>query len=173
MISKTDSTLLVYSTEHMPVKVYKGRGSRQRLQSACGDAPSDAFFAGAIQSAARSGRFSVEAGTRPAAPFPAPLSPLAASFLRCVPHRFHSTKPNTFQHNREASVATLRWCSGSSRNAVRLAFGTGVQLHWNPQAGKTLASTQGLGATTGLGNSENGWPHSRQAGHVRDSASFD
>src|SRR5713101_6223129 len=25
MISNTDSTLLVYSTEHMPVKVYKGR----------------------------------------------------------------------------------------------------------------------------------------------------
>jgi O-methyltransferase domain len=53
-------------------------GSRQRLQSACGDAPSDAFLAGAIQSAARSGRFSVEAETR-AASFPAPLSPLAAS----------------------------------------------------------------------------------------------
>src|SRR5258708_26097881 len=29
---------------------------RQRFQSACGDAPSDAFLAGAIQSAARSGR---------------------------------------------------------------------------------------------------------------------
>jgi hypothetical protein len=29
------------------------------------------------------------------------------------------TKPNTFQRNREASVATRRWCSGSSRNAVR------------------------------------------------------
>ena len=26
MISKTDSTLLIYSTEHMLVKVYKGRG---------------------------------------------------------------------------------------------------------------------------------------------------
>jgi hypothetical protein len=95
-------------------------GPRHRFQSACGDAPSDAFLAGAIQSAARSGRFSVEAGTRVAAPFPAPLSPLAASFLRCAPDRFHLTKPNTFQHNREASVATLRWCSGSSRNAVRL-----------------------------------------------------
>jgi len=45
-------------------------------------------FAGAIQTAARSGRFSVEAGTRAAAPFLAPLSPLAASFLRCAPHRF-------------------------------------------------------------------------------------
>ncbi len=37
--------------------------TRQRFQSACGDAPSDAFLAGAIQSAARSGRFSVERGT--------------------------------------------------------------------------------------------------------------
>src|SRR2546428_498199 len=49
-----------------------------------------------------------------------PLSPLAASFLRCAPDSFQLTKPNTFQHNREASLATLRWCSGSSRNAVRL-----------------------------------------------------
>jgi hypothetical protein len=46
-----------------------------------------------------------------------PLSP--HPFLRCAPDRFHLTKPNTFQHNREASVATLRGCSGSSRNAVR------------------------------------------------------
>jgi hypothetical protein len=37
-----------------------------------------------------------EAGTRAAAPFPAPLSPLlAASFLRCAPDRFLLTKPNT------------------------------------------------------------------------------
>src|SRR6266852_5919281 len=56
MISNTDSILLVYSAEHIRVKVYKGRGPSQRFQSACGDAPSDAFLAGAIQSAARSGR---------------------------------------------------------------------------------------------------------------------
>ena len=82
----------------MLVKVYKGRGSRQRFQSACGDAPSDGFLAGAIQSIARSGRFSVEAGTRAAAPFPAPLSPLAALCHRCAPHKFLLTKTNTFQH---------------------------------------------------------------------------
>jgi hypothetical protein len=35
MTSKTASTLLVYSTEHMLVKVYKGRGSRHRFQPAC------------------------------------------------------------------------------------------------------------------------------------------
>src|SRR6266851_3934267 len=56
MISKTDSILFVYSKEHIRVKVYSGRGPRRRFQSACGDAPSDAFLAGAIQSAARSGR---------------------------------------------------------------------------------------------------------------------
>jgi hypothetical protein len=38
-----------------------------------------------------------------------------------------------FLHNRVASVARLRWCSGSSRNAVRLPSGTSVQLHRNPQ----------------------------------------
>ncbi len=81
----------------------------------------------------RSGPMCAEAGTRAAAPFPAPLSPLAALFLRCAPDKFLLTKPNTFPHNREASVATLRWCSGSSRNAVRLPFGTSVQLHRNPQ----------------------------------------
>src|SRR6266567_3330977 len=47
---------------------------------------------GAIQRAARSGRFSVEAGTRAAAPFPAPLSPLAALCLRCAPDKFLLTK---------------------------------------------------------------------------------
>jgi len=138
----------------MLVKVYKGRGARQRFQSASGDAPSDAFLAGAIQSAARSGRFSVEAGTRAAAPFPAPLSPLAASFLRCAPDRFQLTKPNTFQHNGEASVATLRWCSGSSRNAVRLPFGTGVQLRRNPQQGSIvyMVSNKGVYRSTDGGD---------------------
>ena len=55
----------------MRVKVYFRQGPRQRFQSACGDAPSDAFLAGAIQRAARSGRFSVGAGTRAPAPFSA------------------------------------------------------------------------------------------------------
>ena len=43
----------------------------------------------------RSGLLCAEAGTRAAAPFPAPLSPLAALFLRCAPDRFLLTKPNT------------------------------------------------------------------------------
>jgi hypothetical protein len=36
-----------------------------------------------------------EAGTRAAAPFPAPLSPLAAQFLRSASDSFSLTKPNT------------------------------------------------------------------------------
>jgi hypothetical protein len=39
--------------------------------------------------------------------------------LRGIPP-FLEYKPNTFSHNRGAKGATLRWCSGSSRNAVRL-----------------------------------------------------
>src|SRR5579862_8531148 len=85
----------------------------------------------------RSGSLCAEAGQRAAAPFPAPLSPLATLILRCAPDRFLLTKPNTFPHNRVASVATLRWCSVSSQNSVRLPFGTSVQLRLNPQ---TLSS---------------------------------
>src|SRR6266851_10004780 len=33
MISNTDSILLVYATEHIRVKVYKGRGPRRRFQN--------------------------------------------------------------------------------------------------------------------------------------------
>src|SRR5580698_4000467 len=43
----------------------------------------------------RSGLLCAEAGTRAAAPFRAPLSPLAASFLRCASDRFLLTRPNT------------------------------------------------------------------------------
>jgi hypothetical protein len=37
-----------------------------------------------------------------------------------------------FLHNRSASVVTLRWCSGSSRNAVRMHPGFSVRLRRNP-----------------------------------------
>jgi hypothetical protein len=71
------------------------------------------------------GLFSAEAGTRATAPFPCTLSPLAALFLRCAPDRFLMTKPNTFQHNRGASVATLRWCpSRIDKIMRRLESGT-------------------------------------------------
>ncbi len=42
----------------------------------------------------RSGSLCAEAG-QGLPPFPAPLSPLAASFLRCAPDKFLLTKPNT------------------------------------------------------------------------------
>ena len=48
--------LFVYATEHIRVKVYLRKGPRQRFESACGDVPSDAFLAAAIQSATRYGR---------------------------------------------------------------------------------------------------------------------
>jgi hypothetical protein len=62
MTSNTDSTLFIYLTQHIRVKVYKD----ENFQPACGNAQSDAFLAGAIQGAARSGRLAVEEGTRAA-----------------------------------------------------------------------------------------------------------
>jgi hypothetical protein len=39
-----------------------------------------------------------------------------------------------FLHNRDASVAALRWCSGSSRNAVRLPFEISVRRSASPES---------------------------------------
>src|SRR5581483_12522121 len=55
---------------------------------------------------ARSGSLCAQAG-QGLPPFPAPLCPLAAAFLRFATDRFPLTKANTFPHNRVASVATL------------------------------------------------------------------
>ena len=44
-----------------------------------------------------------------------------------------------FLHNRNASVATLRWCSGSSRNAVRNHPGFSVRLRRNPHSSPSPA----------------------------------
>src|SRR5215469_12055460 len=84
-------------------------------------------------------------------PFPTPLCPLAASGLRFAPDGFLLTKPNTLPHNRVASVATLRWCSGSSWNAVRLPFGISVQLRRNPQQGYNVSRPAVICAENGLG----------------------
>jgi hypothetical protein len=70
-------------------------------------------------------------------PFPAPLSPLTALFLRCAPDSFLDEAEH-FLHNRDASVATLRWCSGSSGNAVWLPFGISVRLRRNPPTGPRM-----------------------------------
>ena len=71
-----------------------------------------------------------------------PLSPRAAPYLRRAPDKFLFTKPNTFPHNRVASVATLPWCLGSSRNAVRLSFGISVRLRRNPHLAPCSSSSR-------------------------------
>jgi len=54
-------------------------------------------------------------GLLPVSPHP----PLPATTLRFAPGSCLWTKPDTYR-NRVASVAMIRWCSGSIRNAVRL-----------------------------------------------------
>ena len=67
------------------------------------------------------------------------INPVNCDSERCrAPDRFLLTKPNTFLHNRSASVATLRWRSGSSQNAVRNRPGFSVRLRRNPTLDKNL-----------------------------------
>src|SRR4051794_10644296 len=54
----------------------------------------------------------------PRTPFPA-SEQLASASLRIV----SLDEAEHFAHNQKASVATLRWCSASARNTVRLSFG--------------------------------------------------
>ena len=64
---------------------------------------------------------------------PFPRTPFSASSI-LPPLRFGQVsldEAEHFLHNRGASVATLRWCSGSSRNAVRLPPGISVRLRRN------------------------------------------
>jgi len=63
--------LFIYFIEHIRVKAYLGRGPGNSFSRRPGMHRPMRFLAGAIQSAARSGRFSVEAVTRAAAPFSA------------------------------------------------------------------------------------------------------
>src|SRR2546425_5179047 len=93
MISNTDSTLLVYSTEHMRVKVYKGRGPRQRFQSACGDAPSDAFWRVRFRAPRAPAASALRRGQRVPPPFPPPLLPLGRSFSAAPLAKFYLRKP--------------------------------------------------------------------------------
>lgn len=55
MISNTEPILLIYSTGHIRVKVYLRRGPGDHSSRRAG---MQVFLAGAMQSAARSGRFS-------------------------------------------------------------------------------------------------------------------
>jgi hypothetical protein len=61
-----------------------------------------------------------------------------------------------FLHDRIASVATLRWCSGSPRNAVRIPSGIFVQLRRNPQTG-AAGAPPGIGFAIALPQNWNGW----------------
>src|SRR5712691_8003810 len=77
----------------------------------------------------RSGSLCAEVGTGRAVlsrPFPRSdsLPPLRFG-------QFFLDEAEHFLQNRMASVATLRWCSGSSRNVVRLPFGNSVRLRRN------------------------------------------
>jgi hypothetical protein len=87
MISNTDSIRLIYFTKHMRVKVYKRLGARQRFQTAYGEHRLMRFWRVRFRRL-RAPAASACRGTRAAANFPASLSPLAASFLRCAPGRF-------------------------------------------------------------------------------------
>jgi hypothetical protein len=79
------------------------------------------------------GLLCAEARKRAAAPFPAPLSPLATLFLRCAPDKFFLTKPNTSCTIELPASLRSENCSPSARNAVRVPFGISVHLRRNPQ----------------------------------------
>jgi hypothetical protein len=64
----------------------------------------------------------VLSGERGCRPFPRPLSPPAVARLRFAPDG-SLDEVQHFAENQKASVATLRWCSASARNTVRLPFG--------------------------------------------------
>src|ERR1035437_8135839 len=84
------------------------------------------------------GALCAEAGQRAAAPFPAPLSSACGIFPPLCSGQISLDEAEHLLHNRVASVATLRWCSGSSRNSVRIPSEICVQPRRNPQAKPAL-----------------------------------
>src|ERR1035438_5083116 len=78
----------------------------------------------------RSGSLCAEVGTGRAVLSPRPF-PRSGSLPPLRFGQFFLDEAEHFLHNRVASIATLRWCSGSSRNAVRLPFGNSVRLRRN------------------------------------------
>ena len=131
MISNTDSTLLVYSAEYMRVKVKKGRGPGKCF-SLWGKKNTTFFFWGVKEKNPPPRPFRLRRGKGPPPSPPPPPPPHKNPPSR----RFGQVsldEAEHFLHNRDASVATLRWCSGSSRNAVRNHPGFSVRLRRNPQ----------------------------------------
>jgi hypothetical protein len=89
-------------------------------------------FIGESRSACRAPGYCVLRRGKGLRPFPrAPFS--ASGILPSLRSgRVSLDEGEHFLHNRDASVATLRWCSGSSRNAVRIPSGISVQFRRNP-----------------------------------------
>src|SRR5713101_3559506 len=81
----------------------------------------------------RSGSLCAEVGTGRAVLSPRPF-PRSGSLPPLRFGQFFLDEAEHFLQNRMASVATLRGCSGSSRNAVRLPFGNSVRLRRNPHS---------------------------------------
>jgi hypothetical protein len=65
-------------------------------------------------------------------PFPAPLSPLPVSVLRCAPDAKHLDEAEHFLHNRKASVASLRSVFGIIPESRSASLRKGVRLQRNP-----------------------------------------
>ncbi len=70
-------------------------------------------------------------------PFPGKWPPASAS----APDRCGLDEAEHLPDNQKASVATLRWCSASARNSVRLPFGYCVRLRRNPHPSATKKSS--------------------------------
>ncbi len=79
----------------------------------------------------RSGSLCADVGTGRAVLSPRPF-PRSGSLPPLCFGQFFLDEAEHFLQNRMASVATLRGCSGSPRNAVRLPFGNSVRLRRNP-----------------------------------------
>jgi len=74
------------------------------------------------------------AGTGRAVLSPAPLSWLAAAYLRCASDRFLLTNANTSCTIKLPASLRSENCSPSARNAVRVPFGISVRLRRNPHS---------------------------------------
>src|SRR5260370_17873603 len=78
----------------------------------------------------RSGSLCAEVGTGRAVLSPRPF-PRSGSLPPLRFGQFFLDEAEHFLHNRTASVAALRGCSGSSRNVARLPFGNSFRLRRN------------------------------------------
>jgi hypothetical protein len=74
------------------------------------------------------------AGTGRAVLSPAPLSWLAAAYLRCASDRFLLTNANTSCTIKLPASLRSENCSPSARNAVRVPFGISVRLRRTPHS---------------------------------------